>query len=131
MDVLNGVSYTKGCYIGQERNSFTHYRGVIRKRLMPAQLQGGCAGRGQMVAVCCCAVLRPPAVCCMLAGLLALARPTRVMLHDRTGCHSYLAACLSSLLQSQGCMPAAKCTVPSQRAQCTWTCTAVAHMQPR
>lgn len=26
LDVLNGVSYTKGCYVGQERNSFTHYR---------------------------------------------------------------------------------------------------------
>ncbi|KAG2449413.1 hypothetical protein HYH02_005562 [Chlamydomonas schloesseri] len=31
VDVLHGVSYTKGCYVGQERNSFTHYRGVIRK----------------------------------------------------------------------------------------------------
>jgi len=35
LDVLNGVSYKKGCYIGQERNSFTHYRGVIRKRCAP------------------------------------------------------------------------------------------------
>ncbi|KAJ9507507.1 hypothetical protein QJQ45_006515 [Haematococcus lacustris] len=34
-DVLCGVSYTKGCYIGQERNSFTHFRGVIRRRCMP------------------------------------------------------------------------------------------------
>ncbi|KXZ46958.1 hypothetical protein GPECTOR_39g452 [Gonium pectorale] len=39
VDVLNGVSYTKGCYVGQERNSFTHYRGVIRKRLMPVRLE--------------------------------------------------------------------------------------------
>ncbi len=31
LDRLQGVSYTKGCYVGQERNSFTHYRGVIRK----------------------------------------------------------------------------------------------------
>jgi hypothetical protein len=44
LDLLNGVSYTKGCYIGQERNSFTHFRGIIRKRLMPVQLEhpGGC-----------------------------------------------------------------------------------------
>ncbi|GBF96787.1 hypothetical protein Rsub_09643 [Raphidocelis subcapitata] len=38
LDALNGVSYTKGCYIGQERNSFTHFRGVIRRRLMPVVL---------------------------------------------------------------------------------------------
>lgn len=38
LDQLNGVSYTKGCYVGQERNSFTHYRGIIRKRLMPVTL---------------------------------------------------------------------------------------------
>ena len=38
-DVLHGVSYTKGCYIGQERNSYTHYRGIIRKRCMPVRLE--------------------------------------------------------------------------------------------
>lgn len=37
LDVLNGVSYTKGCYVGQERNSFTHYRCDARtaKSLLP------------------------------------------------------------------------------------------------
>ena len=40
LDVLNGVSYTKGCYIGQERNSYTHYRGIVRRRLMPVVLHG-------------------------------------------------------------------------------------------
>jgi len=39
LDELHGVSYKKGCYIGQERNSFTHYRGIIRKRVMPIRLQ--------------------------------------------------------------------------------------------
>ncbi|GFR50745.1 hypothetical protein Agub_g13011, partial [Astrephomene gubernaculifera] len=39
VDVLRGVSYSKGCYVGQERNSFTHYRGVIRRRLMPVRLE--------------------------------------------------------------------------------------------
>lgn len=38
LDALNGVSYSKGCYVGQERVSFTHFRGVIRKRLMPVAL---------------------------------------------------------------------------------------------
>jgi folate-binding protein YgfZ len=40
LDALSGISYTKGCYIGQERNSYTHYRGIIRRRLMPVRLQG-------------------------------------------------------------------------------------------
>jgi folate-binding protein YgfZ len=44
LDALNGVSYTKGCYIGQERNSFTHYRGVIRKRMMPVRATGDAGG---------------------------------------------------------------------------------------
>eukprot|EP00879_Flechtneria_rotunda_P010659 GHRR01011139.1.p2 GENE.GHRR01011139.1~~GHRR01011139.1.p2 ORF type:complete len:184 (+),score=51.91 GHRR01011139.1:51-554(+) len=40
LDALNGISYTKGCYIGQERNSFTHYRGIVRRRMMPVTLPG-------------------------------------------------------------------------------------------
>ena len=35
---LNGVSFNKGCYIGQELVARTHHTGVIRKRLMPVQL---------------------------------------------------------------------------------------------
>ncbi|XP_067871327.1 putative transferase CAF17 homolog, mitochondrial [Heterodontus francisci] len=35
---MNGISFTKGCYIGQELTARTHYTGVIRKRLMPIQL---------------------------------------------------------------------------------------------
>jgi len=29
------VSYSKGCYIGQELTARTNYTGVIRKRIMP------------------------------------------------------------------------------------------------
>ncbi|KAI8476257.1 MAG: hypothetical protein J3K34DRAFT_455826 [Monoraphidium minutum] len=39
LDALAGVSYSKGCYIGQERNSYTHFRGIIRRRLMPVTLE--------------------------------------------------------------------------------------------
>ncbi|XP_015284239.1 PREDICTED: putative transferase CAF17 homolog, mitochondrial, partial [Gekko japonicus] len=35
---MNGVSFTKGCYIGQELTARTHHMGVIRKRLLPVQL---------------------------------------------------------------------------------------------
>lgn len=34
-DFLNGVSFNKGCYIGQELTARTFHTGVVRKRLMP------------------------------------------------------------------------------------------------
>jgi len=34
-DWLGGVSFTKGCYLGQELTARSHHTGVIRKRLMP------------------------------------------------------------------------------------------------
>lgn len=35
IDYLNGVSFHKGCYVGQELTARTHHTGVVRKRLMP------------------------------------------------------------------------------------------------
>lgn len=35
MDLLNGVSFTKGCYMGQELTARTHYRAPVRRRLLP------------------------------------------------------------------------------------------------
>lgn len=34
-DFMHGVSFHKGCYIGQELTARTHHTGVTRKRLMP------------------------------------------------------------------------------------------------
>lgn len=34
-DFLHGVSFNKGCYVGQELTARTHHTGVVRKRLMP------------------------------------------------------------------------------------------------
>ena len=34
-DLLNGVSFTKGCYVGQENTARMNYRQKINRRLMP------------------------------------------------------------------------------------------------
>lgn len=34
-DELQGVSWTKGCYLGQELTARTRYRGLIKRRLLP------------------------------------------------------------------------------------------------
>lgn len=34
-DWLNGISFSKGCYMGQELTARTHYRGLVKKRLLP------------------------------------------------------------------------------------------------
>lgn len=38
VDYLHGVSFHKGCYIGQELTARTHHTGVIRKRILPIHL---------------------------------------------------------------------------------------------
>jgi folate-binding protein YgfZ len=37
---LNGVSWTKGCFMGQELTARTRYRGLVKKRLMPVAITG-------------------------------------------------------------------------------------------
>lgn len=39
-DELNGVDWKKGCYIGQELTARTKYRGLIKKRLLPVEIDG-------------------------------------------------------------------------------------------
>ena len=40
LDIMNGIDYRKGCYIGQELVVRTHHRGVVRKRVVPIALKG-------------------------------------------------------------------------------------------
>ncbi len=39
-DELNGVSWTKGCYMGQELTARTKYRGLVKRRLVPVTVAG-------------------------------------------------------------------------------------------
>lgn len=39
-DELNGVDWTKGCYMGQEVTARTKHRGLVKKRLMPVTIEG-------------------------------------------------------------------------------------------
>ena len=40
LDKLAAVDFEKGCYIGQEVTARTHYRGLVKRRLMPIQCDG-------------------------------------------------------------------------------------------
>ncbi len=39
-DLLNGVSFTKGCYVGQENTARMHHRDKVRRRLVPVTIVG-------------------------------------------------------------------------------------------
>jgi folate-binding protein YgfZ len=39
-DELHGVSWSKGCYMGQELTARTRYRGLIKRRLVPVIIDG-------------------------------------------------------------------------------------------
>jgi folate-binding protein YgfZ len=39
-DELNGVSWSKGCYMGQELTARTKYRGLVKRRLVPVTIEG-------------------------------------------------------------------------------------------
>ena len=41
LDELNGVDFTKGCYVGQELTARTKHRGKVRRRLLPVTIDGG------------------------------------------------------------------------------------------
>jgi folate-binding protein YgfZ len=39
-DELHGVSWSKGCYMGQELTARTKYRGLVKRRLIPVAIEG-------------------------------------------------------------------------------------------
>ncbi len=40
IDKLNGISFNKGCYMGQELTARMHYRGLAKKHLYPVKFEG-------------------------------------------------------------------------------------------
>ncbi len=39
-DELEGISWSKGCYMGQELTARTRYRGLVKRRLVPVAVEG-------------------------------------------------------------------------------------------
>jgi folate-binding protein YgfZ len=48
-DELGGISWSKGCYMGQELTARTKYRGLLKKRLFPVTVQGEAPAPGTPV----------------------------------------------------------------------------------
>jgi folate-binding protein YgfZ len=48
-DELAGVSWSKGCYMGQELTARTKYRGLVKRRLVPVAVEGALPAPGSPV----------------------------------------------------------------------------------
>lgn len=48
-DELHGVSWSKGCYMGQELTARTRYRGLVKRRLVPVAVEGPLPARGTIL----------------------------------------------------------------------------------
>src|SRR5262245_29488956 len=48
-DELHGIDWQKGCYMGQELTARTKYRGLVRKRLLPVEIDGPLPASGTPV----------------------------------------------------------------------------------
>lgn len=40
IDLMGGIAFRKGCYLGQELVARTHHRGVVRRRMLPFRMYG-------------------------------------------------------------------------------------------
>ena len=48
-DELNGINWSKGCYMGQELTARTKYRGLIKRRLIPVSINGTLPEPGTLI----------------------------------------------------------------------------------
>jgi len=46
---LHGLDWDKGCYMGQELTARTKYRGLVKKRLLPVQIEGPLPSPGTQI----------------------------------------------------------------------------------
>ena len=46
MDKFNAISFTKGCYVGQELTARMHYKALTKKALLPVRYNGPALPRG-------------------------------------------------------------------------------------
>jgi folate-binding Fe-S cluster repair protein YgfZ len=69
MDLIGGVDFKKGCYVGQEVVSRVHHRGTARRRILTAALTGPAPAPGTPVL----AGETEVGVLCSIAGPHALA----------------------------------------------------------
>lgn len=49
LDLLGAVSFSKGCYVGQEVVSRTHHRGSARSRILPLHVNGALPVKGTVI----------------------------------------------------------------------------------
>jgi tRNA-modifying protein YgfZ len=49
LDLLQGVAWDKGCYVGQELTARTHFRGLVKKRLAPVRIAGAAPAFGSVL----------------------------------------------------------------------------------
>ncbi|MEQ8666331.1 MAG: folate-binding protein [Rhodospirillales bacterium] len=50
-DELGGIDWHKGCYMGQEVTARTKHRGLVKKRLMPVEIEGDAPDAGTPVTI--------------------------------------------------------------------------------
>ena len=49
LDSLHAVDFKKGCYIGQEVTARTHYRGLVKRRILPVHAKTALLATGQTI----------------------------------------------------------------------------------
>ncbi len=48
-DLLHGINWTKGCYVGQELTARMHHRALVKKRMFPVKISGSAPAAGTII----------------------------------------------------------------------------------
>ena len=93
-DELNGISWNKGCYMGQELTARTKYRGLIKRRLIPCKFIGPAPSPGMQITF----QDREAGQVRSVAGRYALALLRLNIIENATGDDNALSAGKSSMI---------------------------------